>query len=212
MPIKCYISMAPIRHIYVYSFIIISFPLVDSPNVSTEVCAILFLQYLFSILLMYLIRVLDYYRYCTNTVDSPNISTESSGLLQCLCLFRAHVYPVPMSILCLCPSHAHVYPLPMLMFIPCPCLYLSYPRVYSISIPMFILFPCSSHYYSPLPMFITSPSHIYPIIHAHVYPMPMSPISITTSPCSSHPHPHLPCSWGVWRCLIPNQSDYIQIF
>ena len=35
----------------------------------------------FSILLMYLIRVLDYYRYCTNTVDSPNVSTESSGLL-----------------------------------------------------------------------------------------------------------------------------------
>ena len=35
------------------------------------------------ILLMYHIRVLDCYRYCTtNTVDSLDISTESSGLLQ----------------------------------------------------------------------------------------------------------------------------------
>jgi hypothetical protein len=39
--------MAPIRYIYKYSFIIISFPSVDSPNVSTEVCATLFLRYLF---------------------------------------------------------------------------------------------------------------------------------------------------------------------
>ena len=33
------------------------------------------------LLLMYLTRVLDYYRYCINTVDSLNVSTESSGLL-----------------------------------------------------------------------------------------------------------------------------------
>jgi len=42
------------------------FPSVDSLNVSTEVCAILLPHYV-SILLMYLIRVLDYHRYCTNT-------------------------------------------------------------------------------------------------------------------------------------------------
>jgi len=33
-------------------------------------------------LLMYLIRILDCYGYCTNTVDSQNVSTENSGLLQ----------------------------------------------------------------------------------------------------------------------------------
>ena len=80
---RAYIPMAPIRYIYKYSFIIISFPSVDSPNVSTEVCATLFLRYLFfyftyvpyqsSGLLQvlykyqlihrtYQLRVLDYYR------------------------------------------------------------------------------------------------------------------------------------------------------
>jgi hypothetical protein len=45
---------------------------------------------MFSILLMYLIRVLDCYRYCTNTVDSQNMSTESSGLLEVIVQITAH--------------------------------------------------------------------------------------------------------------------------
>ena len=67
----------------VYSFfspVFSFFPSVDLPNVSTEVCIVLFRRYT---LLIYLIRVLDCYRYCTiNIVDLPNVLTESSGLLQ----------------------------------------------------------------------------------------------------------------------------------
>jgi hypothetical protein len=66
-------------YIYFLDSPILSFPSVDSQNVSTEVCYIISMLYI-STLLMYLIRVLDCNRYCTNTVDSQNVSTESSGL------------------------------------------------------------------------------------------------------------------------------------
>ena len=50
---------------------------------------VLYYSYIiFSILLKYLIRALDYYRYCTNTVDSLNVSTESSGLLYILHMLK----------------------------------------------------------------------------------------------------------------------------
>src|SRR5271168_482835 len=95
-PLSCYIPTTPIAlhtsnphdqrllfNIYIYIFFtIISFPSVDSQNVSTEVCATLFRRYLFLFYLCtllefwtiigtvriqlihgtYQLRVLDYYR------------------------------------------------------------------------------------------------------------------------------------------------------